>query len=421
MRMDSRKIIPVKHIPIHLALKMIKKISAKISSTTYLHLNEAMYKVLAEDIFCEADSPSKPISHYDGYAVRSIDTIDASSKNPLKLKLVERKDRTRLGTKEAIYVRTGFPLPEGADTVIPVEAVKREMKQIYVYAPARRGHHVIRVGAEAHKGERLFKKSHMLKPQDITLLSKLGRLSVKVFKKPKVSLISIGDELTKNIDEVGDGKILETHGLLVSSLIEVFGGELARYDLALDDVNDIREKISNALKNSDIVVTIGGSSVGVKDLVPETISGFPKANFLFRGVQTQPGKMTGLATIGDKALVMLPGNIQSTFTGSYFILQPLIRFAQDLPAFVKSNCVRAILSEDIDFHPFEGFMKLRFFKLERHGSETYAKPLSAISWLSRSLIDASGFSLIPSGIASLKEGTRIIIKDLPRIFDSINP
>ena len=418
--MDRRRIIPVKHIPIHLALKTIKEVSAKISSTIVLPLNEAVYKVLAEDIFCEVDSPSKPISHYDGYAVRSIDTINASSRNPLSFKLVERKDGSRLGFREAVYVRTGFPLPEGADTVIPVEAVKREAGQIYVYAPARRGQHVINVGAEAHREEKLFKKGHMLKPQDIVLLSKLSRLRVKVFKKPKISLISIGDELTKNIDEVGEARILDTHGLLVSSFIEVCGGELIHYDIASDDVNDIREKISNALRNSDIIVTIGGSSVGIKDLVPEVVSGFPEANFLFRGIRTQPGKMTGLAMMGDRILVMLPGNIQSTFAGSYFILQPLIRFAQDLPAFVKSRGVKAILSEDVNFHPFEGFMKMRFFRLEGRGSEIYAKPLSAVSWLSRSLVDASGFAIIPSGIASLKRGTRIIVRDFPRIFDSVN-
>jgi len=416
MRMSRRT--PVKHIPIHLALKMIREASARISSTTILPLNEAVYRVLAEDVFCEADSPSRPISHYDGYAVRSADTIDASSRNPLSLKLVE-KEENRLGIGEAAYVRTGFPLPEGADAVIPVEAVKREGGQIHIYAPARRGQHVIEVGAEARRGEKLFRRGRVLKPQDIVLLSKLGRLRVRVFKKPRVSLISIGDELTKNIEDVGDGRILETHGLLVSSLIKVYGGELINYDIASDDVDDIRGKISTISKNSDIIVTIGGSSVGVKDLVPEAVKELPKASFLFRGIRTQPGKMTGLAMIGDRVLVMLPGNIQSTFAGSYFILQPLIRFAQNLPAFIKSHRVEAILSRDVKFHPFEGFMKMRFFKLERHGSEIYAKPLSAISWLSRSLVDASGFSIIPSGVASLKSGTHIMVRDFPGIFNSV--
>ena len=414
----SREIAPVKHIPVNLALSIVKEVSAKISSVMEVPLSDAIDKVLAEDIVCRSDSPSKAISHYDGYAVRSIDTVKASSKNPLRLKVVEESRGIEVG--EAMCIRTGFPMPDNADSVIPLEAAKRDADQIYIHAPVKKGFHVISAGAEARRGERLFKKGHILRPQDITLLSKIGYLKVKVYRRPRVSVIAVGDELTKDLEEVRAGKILETHGLLISSLIRVYGGDVIRYDIASDDVVEIMDKILESIEVSEIVVTIGGASVGVKDLVPKAVAQISDARFLFRGVRTQPGKMTGLAMIGDRIMVMLPGNIQSTFAGSYFILQPLIRFAQNLPAFIKSHYVKATLSRDVKFHPFEGFMKMRFFKLERHESEIHAKPLSAVSWLSRSLVDASGFAIIPPRVASLKSGTRITVRDFPGIFNLID-
>ena len=412
----------LKYISLAQALEYVKQISSLRGISRKVPLNEALGEVLAEDVVSDADFPPRDVSHFDGYAIKSIETKNASPNDPAEFKLVakifpgeDRKLSIRNG--EAAYVATGSYLPDGADSVAPVEVTRLEGHKLLVFKKIKMGEHVIARGSDVSKGEIVLRKGRMIKVQDLVLLGRIHKWTIKTFRRPSISVVSVGDELTENIREVEQGKLYDTHKVFILRLIELFGGTPKDLGIVPDEAQEILKAIKNGLEKSDIVVTIGSSSKGEKDHLPRIIGSMSNAKFLFRGVRIQPGRMTGLAIVKEKPLVMLPGNIQSTFAGAYFVLQPLIRYMMGLPPFIFSFDIKAKLLNEIDFRPYVLFQKIRFIKLRKAEKEFYAEPLTSESWLVNAMVKANGIILVPEGIKKLSKGEEVIVKIVPNIFE----
>ena len=173
------------------------------------------------------------------------------------------------------------------------------------------------------KGDLILGKGQVLRPQDIGVLASLGLSEAQVVKKPKIAIISGGDELIKQ-SSMNPQKIANNYALVVAGLASELGAQAEMAGIMPDALDKVQAQIAEALSNSDIVVTIGGTSVGVKDFVPDAINALGKPGVVVQGVSLRPGAVSGFGIVKGKPVVMLPGHIGSCIAGFYLFVAPLI-------------------------------------------------------------------------------------------------
>jgi molybdenum cofactor synthesis domain-containing protein len=389
--------------------------------TEEIPIFQAYSRVLAEDIISEINIPPADISHFDGYAIKSEDTAHIN-KAPLTLKVIGRsfldsEYRGEIHSGEAVYVSTGCALPKGADAVIPIESVLEKGDIIEIRRRVGKYENVTPMGSDFKKGEVVLKRGQILRAQDIKLLADMKRWHVKVFRKPKVAILSIGNELTNKIEET-DVKKFNSHGLTLSILVEEAGGTPLDMGVFPDDKLSIINALKRGLERADIIATVGGASVGYKDLTWETVKEFG-SEVVLRGIKVQPGRVTSVALANHRPIVMLPGHIQSMLVGFYFVLLPIINYMQGLPLSHTSITVRAIVSQDIPVREFKSFKRVRFVKLIERDEERIAEPLLGDSSLLSIVTKADGFIIVEEGKEMVKKGEVVnvyLVKGLSRLF-----
>lgn len=193
-------------------------------------VEESCERILSEDISAPHDLPPHDKAAMDGYAVRSKDTAGASGSSPITLVITgkvfppDRPGTAKISEGECIYTSTGAPLPDGSDAVVEVEKTRLVEEVIEVVRPVALGENVTLKGAEVRQGETLFTRGHIVAPQGIGMLLSLGIRSVKVVKKPRVGIISVGDELVDPHEEGTHGKVVSDHAYIVCELLRQLGG-----------------------------------------------------------------------------------------------------------------------------------------------------------------------------------------------------
>jgi molybdenum cofactor synthesis domain-containing protein len=301
-----------------------------------IHVRDSYKRVLAKSIMSTRDIPAFDSSHMDGYAVRGEDIIGASEQTPSVLKLKQDKIeltkkpslRYFLQKQEAFQITTGGYLPHGANTVVPLEdtQVANNKNEIFIMKALPKGSFVYCRGHDIKKNHQVMKSGRILRPQDIGLLSSLYITKVQVFKRPKVAIISTGSELTSNSKYVKSGKVLDTHSSIISKLVEELGGISFVMGIVPDDVSRIRNKIERAISQSmDLILTLGGSSVGEYDLVEAAINSISKPKIFFHGVKLDRGRVTGVAISKGKPIIIMPGPIQGAINAFIIFAKPIIK------------------------------------------------------------------------------------------------
>ncbi|MEF8785191.1 MAG: gephyrin-like molybdotransferase Glp [Haloarculaceae archaeon] len=280
-------------------------------------VENAVGRVLATEIEADRAVPHYDRAAMDGYAVRAQDTFGASDRSPVTLET----DSESVSADEAVQVHTGSAIPEGGDAVVMVEHTERRDGSLLVYDAVAGGENVAPAGEDVEAGQDLFPSGHSLAPSDITLLRATGQETVEVFERPRVSVLPTGEELVPAGETPAPGQIVETNGLLVSSLVDEWGGEAGYRDIVTDDRTALREAIENDLDN-DIVVTIGGSSVGDRDLMPEVIEEL--GEIIVHGVAIKPGHPVGFGVVDETPVLMLPGYPVSCLINAVQFLRPAL-------------------------------------------------------------------------------------------------
>jgi molybdopterin biosynthesis enzyme len=369
---------------------------------------KALGHVLAEDAMSRKDVPSFDIAHYDGYAIRSIDTKHASPTKPLTLKvlgemnILDEPSKFQISEGEAVHVPTGAPLPKGADAIVPVEQVREEGGLITIIKPIDRGYHVTPKGSDIRSGEAVLKAGSELLGRQVKVLLDSGIYEVKVFRKPTVCILPMGSELTDEPDE--EGKRLETHSHLVAYLVEENGGKVLRKPPTPDDPERVKEMLKEAAREADIIVTIGGVSVGPKDFTWKQARLAKEVRLEVRGLKVQPGRTTSII-FSDKPLILLPGLIQSTLSGSIFVLLPLVRKLAGLspsPLYPKH---KVKLIHDVKIPLFKPFKRIRLVRKVDEGIEVLKYESSACGVL----LKADGVIIVPEYVEELKKGEEITV------------
>ena len=273
-------------------------------------------------IVATAVAADRPVPHYeraamDGYAVRASDTFGASERAPASLRVT---DTVRSGT--ATRVHTGSELPEGADAVVMIEATKRTGDDLTVFEAVPAGGNVGPVGEDVAEGQQLFEPGHRLRPSDLGLLKAVGLETVKVYARPRVSVVPTGEELVQSTPEPGE--IIETNGQTVAQYVERWDGEATYRDVVTDDAEALRAAIERDLDH-DIVVTTGGSSVGERDIVPEVVA--EMGEVFVHGVALKPGHPVALGAVEGTPVLVLPGYPVACIVNAVQFLRPAIAAA----------------------------------------------------------------------------------------------
>lgn len=276
-------------------------------------------RVLGEDVRAAAPVPAFPRSVVDGVALRAADTDEARDDRPVSLTLVGKVAMGRqapavLEPGQAMLVPTGGMIPPGADAVVMVEEFPELLGSradmpaaVAVRRAAAPGQNVIPVGADVKAGEKVMEAGVRLRPPHLGVLAGLGCVTVPVYKKPEVAILSTGEELVAPEEVPAPGQIRDMNGVGLAAFIEEGGGRVKRLGIARDDRRVLREALEAGLA-SDMVVLSGGSSVGEEDWVARIVAELGEPGIIVHGVKLAPGKPTLLALIGNKPVLGMPGN-----------------------------------------------------------------------------------------------------------------
>lgn len=411
-----------RYTPLEDALLTLARGLGPRSKAESVGVREGYGRILAKDVLATEDSPRRDASHFDGFAVRSADTLGASEGSLVSLALRRGAGRpglpprTRIGRGWAMKVLTGGFLPSGADAVVPVEDASVAEGEIRIRRPVPPGEHVYRAGSDVKKGERILQAGRALMAQDLVLLASLRFETVAAFRRPRVAIIPTGSELTADIGDKRNGKVVESHSLLLERLVGEAGGTAATLPIAPDERRALARALAGALKRSDIVFTLAGSSVGEPDLVESTILGFGKATTaLVHGIRVNRGRVMGLAIVGGKPVVILPGPIQGALNAFIVLGYPLIRYHLGM-GWEQPPAVAATMGDDWDatgkFKDFHQVVYLRLTK-DPEGGGLLAFPSSGETEKISFLVSKNAYALLPGANAHLAKGDRVEARLLP--------
>lgn len=222
-------------------------------------------------------------------------------------------------------LRTGMAVPEGFDAVVMLEDTVLRGGVLEITAEVHPYRNVSRIGEDVCRGEMILRMGHRLRPPDIALLAALGFWQVTVYAKPRIAVIPTGGELVSRgarARQLQPGEAYETNGLIARLYVEMWGGAALQMDIVPDDPAKIRMAIESSL-GMDMIVIIGGTSVGVKDYAPRVLA--EAGELLIHGVRVQPGKPTAFGSVGGKPVVCLPGYPVAALSDLYLFIRPAIK------------------------------------------------------------------------------------------------
>jgi len=389
---------------------LLKTLKLKRLPATRVSLQSARERVLAEDVVAKTDLPNFDRSAVDGYAIRAEDSFEASQFNPKILTLTENE---QVGEEEAKQIWTGNALPKGADAVIMLEHTKLVNGKIEVWKPVTPGENFSKRGEDIRKEEIAIKAGTRLKPHHLGLLAALGETHVNVVKKPKVAILSTGNELIELGQTPKPAQVIEVNRLILSNLCLELGTE--PYDLGItkDDADKIADKIREGLKQADVVITTGGTSVGYADLVPIAVNQIGKPGVVVHGIAIRPGMPTALAVLDGKPVLVFSGNPVAAMVGFEVFAKPILLKmlgVEDEPRpALKAKLTRKVSSE-LGRRVF-----LRVYTFEREG-EFFAEPIRLKgSGILSTMTKANGYMVIPENCEVLEEGEWVLV----HLFDKV--
>jgi len=386
-------------------------------------VDDGLEMVLAEDVYSDYDVPAFDRSAMDGYAVRSVDTVGASTNSPLIFKVAGTSEmgaisHVVLRKSNVVKISTGAPLPEGADAVIMLEYTRDLGRdRIEVYRPVTPYENASKRGEDIKKGDKVLGKGTVLQPQDVAILAAVGKEKVKVFRRLRIAVMSTGDELVELGEEVKPGKIIDVNRHALIASVKELGCDPIDLGIARDNLEDIKSKIIGGLQSSDVVLVSGGISVGAKDLVSEVVNNLGKPGVIVHGISMRPGMPTALAAINDKPLILSPGNPVAALISFNVFVKPTVAEMLGTPVrYVKGQIIKAKVTRKVaSATGLRTFLRV----IVRRADDGYvAEPIRiAGSGIISSLVKANGIVVIPEWKEGLEKDEEVeveVLRPLPR-------
>lgn len=380
-----------------------------------LSVYNALYRVVARAVRASEDVPGFDRSTMDGFAVRSLDTFGASEGTPALFNLVgeiamgEIRDLT-LKRGETARIWTGGALPSNADAVVMVEHTELvDQNTIEILKGVAPFDNMVRKGEDFKSGEILLEAGHRLRPQDLGLLAAMGQTEISVYRKPRVALISSGDEIVPIEDTPPPGCMRDVNRHTLAAMTVASHATPVWIGIAADTLEALSSAIEKGLDSADLVVISGGSSMGSRDHVIEAISARDDSEILFHGVSVSPGKPLILGRVDSRAVVGLPGHPVSAMVCFQQFVTPLIRRLEGEDTSQPFLCptIEAVLSRNVPSR--EGRMDFVRVRLEKQAGELAAVPVFGKSGMVSAMVRADGHITIDPDCEGLYRGDIVTV------------
>jgi putative molybdopterin biosynthesis protein len=296
-------------------------------------IREALGRVLARDVVAAVDVPSFDRSNYDGYAVRAADTYGAAEETPRRLRLLDEPvvtggmPRVEVAPGTAVAIATGGMLPRGADAVVMVEHAEAAagMRDLLVRRAIAAGHGVSFAGTDIAAGETVLFAGTVLTSRETGVLAAIGARDVLVFRRPRVAILSTGDEIIPPGEPMQPGKVYDSNARILADAVRESGGEPVSLGTVSDDAALLRARLGAALQDADVVLLSGGTSKGQGDLCYRVVAELTEPGIVAHGVALKPGKPICLASHGGRPVVILPGFPTSAVFTFHEFVAPVLR------------------------------------------------------------------------------------------------
>ncbi len=336
-------------IPLDEALGAVMEAVRPIERTERVALGEASGRVVAERIASAIDVPPFDRAAMDGFAVAAEDTFGAGRYEPRVLRCVEKvytgqAPSRAIARGECIEIATGAPMPQGADAVVMVEETEKTAAgEVRIFTPVYPRQHVGRRGADIAAGDPVLEPGDFLHPSRIGALAATGVLEVSVYARPRVAILSTGNEIVEPGAPLGPGQIYDINRFTLSSVIGAHGGVAVPRPTAPDSLPELTAAVQAAAPE-DVIVFSGGSSVGERDLIMDVLAALGQV--VFHGIAVKPGKPTVFGRIAATPVLGMPGYPTSCLSNAYMLLVPLLRRLARLPEY-RPQVVRVPLARRI--------------------------------------------------------------------------
>jgi molybdopterin molybdotransferase len=377
-----------------------------------VELASAHGRVLARDVHARVALPGFDNSAMDGYAVRAVDTRDATVDNPTVLPVVGdvaagAKSRSGMGPGLSMRIMTGAPIPAGADAVLALEDTDRGVARVAINRPVRSGECVRRMGEDLPAGAAAMGAGAALGPQQLALLAAIGRDRVVVRPRPRVLVISTGSELIDVGHKPTFGEVTDSNSYLVAAAAKDAGADARRYGIVPDDHAKLLDVLESQLLRADILVTTGGVSMGAFDVVKQALSEIGTVEFT--RVAMQPGKPQGFGHLGNRVPIFcLPGNPVSALVAFEVFVRPAIRKLLGKRNLQRAT-VQAVALERADSP--SGIRQYRRGVLHREATGGYSVSLvgGAGSHLIASMASSNCLVVIDEEVTEVVAGSRVTV------------
>ena len=396
-----------KFIALEEALEILNK-NTKALKSEVVSIKDSLKRVLYGDVKSKINNPPFNKSVFDGYAFKSEDSKGTSKENPIELKIVDEIfagmwPEIEIKHGEAIRIMTGAPIPMGADCVLKQEETERHGDLVKIFKEMKSYENISFMGEDIKIGETLIKKGKRLDYADLGIMASSGISEVTVYKKPRVSIISTGDEVCDINSTLKPGKIYDSNLYSLSARIEELGYNVLSMEHVGDNILKIGEAIEKAFEKSDIVFTTGGASVGEKDLmqkVSESI-GFEK---LFWKIKIKPGSAVVCSKKEEKILISLSGNPNAALTTFELLGKPVLKKLEGEEENINIKREKGVLMDSFNKKsPQRRFLRGNVIYDEK-GTKVYITQIKSGNGILSSLLNANCLIEIEKGNEGLNRG-----------------
>jgi len=375
---------------------------------------DAVDRVTFAPVRAPVSVPAFARSTMDGYAVRAQDTFGASASLPMYLALIGEvlmgsAPQIELAGGQAALIHTGGMLPRGADAVVQIEVTqKSDEREVEILKSVAPGENVLQAGDDVQAGAEVLPAGHWLRPQDLGGLAALGLTPVKVARRPRVTLLSTGDEVVPPEQAPHIGQVRDVNSYSIGGLVAQAGGVPLRGGIIPDSFEALKAAAQAGQADSDLLVISAGSSVSVRDITVDVVTELGKPGVLVHGVSIKPGKPTLLAVAEGKPIIGLPGNPVSAMVSAWLFLVPTIQrllgYLNPPPAApVRARLTHNVPSQAgrVDFVPV---------RLMWRDGERWAEPVFGKSNQIFILVQGQGLVMVPRDANGLSAGDEVDVK-----------
>ena len=379
-------------------------------------LDECLGRVLAEDLIAAIDLPPFANSSMDGFALRAADLLGACADAPVQLEVVMdipagAAPEGRLGTGQAARIMTGAPLPAGADAIVPVEQTDADWtseenstmaRQVAVMTQVAPGDYVRPVGENVRSGQEVLAAGTQLRPQHLGMLAALGQAQVPLRRRPRVAIVSSGDELVEVHEQLAPGQIHDVNSYTIQGMVSELGATPLRLPIARDSQDAVRALFREALQlQPDLLISTAGVSVGAHDVVRDVLEELGELNFW--RVNMRPGKPLAWGQVQGKPFFGLPGNpVSAMVTFEIFVRPAVLRLAGRAEL---QRVHRATVCEDLHSDGRRSYLRVT---LQHEDGRLLARTTGTqSSGALLSMVLADGLLVVPEDVTFVPAGSEL--------------